>query len=235
MPLKAKTTLDIGCGAGIFVDCLKSLGYNAYGLELSDWGYKTAQWLGLPVIQKDYININKSDHLPIFDIISMYDILEHSTNIENGLKKLLALLSNDGYLIVNVPNFASLMSKSVGKQWNKLIPPDHTLYFTKKTLSNLLEANGFEVISINTNNGSPSETIAELAAALWKIPGKVFKPINEGYKNKDKPRDDARGFATAVKATQKIFYRFGFLAYLLFPIIDLFQVGEGIHIVAKRV
>ncbi len=39
---QAKRFLNIGCGAGLYLDYLKSKGYYVEGIELSPWGYKIA-------------------------------------------------------------------------------------------------------------------------------------------------------------------------------------------------
>ena len=47
-------------------------------------------------------------------------------------------LSNNGYLVIEVPLFDSLQSQLSGKHWMHLDPPLHISHFTKKSLYKLL-------------------------------------------------------------------------------------------------
>jgi 2-polyprenyl-3-methyl-5-hydroxy-6-metoxy-1,4-benzoquinol methylase len=227
------SVLDVGCGAGLFLDCLRANGYDVYGIELSQWGARTAvKELGLKVHKTNLPGlVNKS--IPKFKVITMFDVLEHSTNPEADLIIARELLVEGGSLVINLPNINSLISRLTGPSWNKLIPPNHTFHFSTKTLKKILEKSGFEIVHMQTNHGDPAEFMGEAGAAAWRLIGKVINPIAKAYDEKDLPYK-GEPLTAVVKATQKLFRKAAPAHLVLYPVLSKFEAGEGIHAVAAK-
>ena len=81
-----------------------------------------------------------------FDAFYILNFLEHIPNPQIFLRGILNNLKNDAVGLVEVPNMDMILSE---KLYSELIQ-DHLLYFTKDTLTRLLECNGFEVINSTT-------------------------------------------------------------------------------------
>ncbi|MCL2670064.1 MAG: class I SAM-dependent methyltransferase, partial [Syntrophaceae bacterium] len=81
-----------------------------------------------------------------FDIITMWHFLEHSPDPRQYLKKANTWLKPDGVLVVDVPNYTSTDARAEWQQWLGWHLPFHLYHFTPKTLSGLLEKQGFLVI-----------------------------------------------------------------------------------------
>lgn len=230
---KAKTLLDVGCGAGFFLDCCRDHGYTVQGLEISRWGHEMAtKRLQLDVRKQPLSKLDLAT-CPRFDVITMFDVLEHSDDPSRDLSIVKQLLNKNGILIVNLPNIDSYMSKSIGKHWNKLIPPNHTFFFSPKTLEQAVTQQGFKVKLLTTNNGNPNEITAELAASLWLLPAKVFPSFGEAFDHKAEPVQSGMTWQRfLVKVTHSGFYRLGFLAKPFLPRLIDQNLGEGVRIVA---
>lgn len=231
----AKTILDIGCAAGFFLDCCREHGYDVYGLEISSWGHGIAtNRLKLSVLKKHVSQLKKGE-IPPIDVVTMYDILEHTEDPQADLKDIRKVMRGGGTLIVNLPNMDSFMAKVTGPQWNKLIPPNHTFFFTQQTLRNLVEKVGFSFLYAKTNNGTAKEFAAELGASFWRLVGKVFPPAARAYARKDVPFSQEKSLLVAlVKATKTVCGYLGFLVLPLMPILTLLKRGEGLHLVARK-
>jgi hypothetical protein len=53
------------------------------------------------------------------------------------------LLRNDGHLVLTYPDIGGLMSRLMGRRWPFLLGV-HLTYFTRRTISAMLEKHGFE-------------------------------------------------------------------------------------------
>ncbi len=232
----AKSMLDIGTGAGIFPDLCRNSGMDAYGLELSQWGHKAAtKDLGLNVVQAT-INDLKPGDLPKVDVVTMYDVLEHGVNPSADLAAVHKQLNKNGLLVVNLPNFESFVSRQAGKEWSKLIPPNHTYHFNRASLTKLLEKNGFEVVEATTNNGSPDEFAMEVALAAVGRLGVLVPSLKRAYLERSIPYHMNKNLSTmAIKTVRKVSRHSGFLVTPLLPILNRLKHGEGLHIVARKV
>ena len=138
------THLDIGCGTGEFLYACKKNGYKTLGIEPSDLARKKAV--------KNY-NLNISDDVTLssikdksIDSISMWHVLEHINDINNFIIQLDRILKKNGVVFIAVPNTESWDCKYYGKYWAAWDVPIHFWHFSRKTLTTLLEKNGFKII-----------------------------------------------------------------------------------------
>ena len=99
----------------------------------------------------------KTDKL--YSHILMSQILEHVIDPEDWIKRANALLEKEGLLIIALPNFGSIFKKVMREKEPFIIPPYHLNYFTKKSLSQLLKRNGFEIIEYKTISRLPFKKI----------------------------------------------------------------------------
>lgn len=85
-----------------------------------------------------------------FDVIFAGDLIEHLSNPGLFLKKAYEHLDKSGRLILTTPNAFNLFNIA-GKITNfePVVNHDHTCYFNSKTISKLLNKNGWEVEEID--------------------------------------------------------------------------------------
>ncbi|MDG6218105.1 MAG: class I SAM-dependent methyltransferase [Candidatus Thermoplasmatota archaeon] len=137
LPLNGKH-LDIGCGNGAllrqFHDQFPE--WTLFAIELND-KYKDIVE-SIPCVQKMYVSDNLEHIEAPFDCITMVHVLEHILNPRSYLKKVHNILSPEGILIIEVPNFI--------KNPYDLIIVDHCTHFDINSLESLLKVTGFEVI-----------------------------------------------------------------------------------------
>lgn len=136
--------LDVGCGRGIMLSCLRDVGWEATGTEVSDTAADHArERLGLQIYTDDL------PELPFakghFDVVSMYHTLEHLLEPRRALESAHRLLRPGGLLVVAVPNVESLEAALAGPGWFHLDVPRHIVHFSTRTLRRLLEELGFRV------------------------------------------------------------------------------------------
>jgi len=134
--------LDIGAGSGILVEQAISLGYEAVGVEPSQWLAVKAQEHQLPVVCSSFPCADISGK---FDVITLVDVLEHVTNPVELLSDFAGYLKPEGVGIIVTPDINSLMAKIIGKSWWHFRIA-HVGYFSRKTLIIALKKAGLEPI-----------------------------------------------------------------------------------------
>jgi 2-polyprenyl-3-methyl-5-hydroxy-6-metoxy-1,4-benzoquinol methylase len=139
---------DLGAGWGHFMLAGKELGYDVYGIEISEQPYLyCVNDLKLPV---DHIDFFEMDEARKFDIITMWDVLEHIDKANDFLAKCSKLTRPGGYLFLQVPQIDSYIARKHKDQW-KMMGLDHVNYFGKETIRQILANNGYEVLEIKSS------------------------------------------------------------------------------------
>ena len=142
--------LDFGSGLGQCIEASSSLGWKSVGIEMNDFCIKLCDSKKLKVY-KDFKYLNKNKK---YDVITLFEVIEHLPNPDETLKELKYRLSNKGILIITCPNWNSLERFIFKNTW-KVIDPEHYHYFTKKTILSILKKNNFNVKEIYTKNFNP--------------------------------------------------------------------------------
>lgn len=137
--------LDIGCSTGLFLDAMRRYGdWRLAGIEANA---RAAQY-ARDILGLDVFNGQVEDALlprAAFDVITLWDVLEHLPAPHTALARIREWLADDGWLIVSVPNADSIDARVFGRYWIGLDPPRHMSVFTLTSLRRLLEDAGFEV------------------------------------------------------------------------------------------
>lgn len=176
-PAKGKI-LDIGAAAGFFLKVARDEGWDICGLELSRW---------LCDYGNDNFNLNikngllKDIHYPSnhFDVITMWDVLEHMPDPLSELREINRILKPDGILIINYPDIGTALAKISGKKWWFLLS-GHLYYFDRNSISKLLKKCGFEVIKSKMHFQSMElGHLAKMLALYNKTASVMFTKIFE--------------------------------------------------------
>jgi SAM-dependent methyltransferase len=89
-----------------------------------------------------------------FDVVTLWDVLEHLEHPKDTLKEIRRILKPDGLLVFRIPNESSWDARLFGKYWAGYDPPRHYYVFNEITITNLLLQVGFSITSANSNIGS---------------------------------------------------------------------------------
>jgi len=139
---------DLGAGWGHFMLTGQQLGYDVYGIEISEQPYLYSKNdLKLPVDHIDFFDMKEDK---TFDIITMWDVLEHIDKADTFIEKCARVNSKNGYIVIQVPQIDSYFAKKYKDNW-KMMSLDHVNYFGKKTITQLLNKHGYEVECIKSS------------------------------------------------------------------------------------
>ena len=137
--------LDVGCGYGHFLKAMFDKLYFVYGLEMIQSKFEYARKLVPRVKFENFFN-----HQGSYDIITMWDVLEHIPERVAAVDKAYSLLNPDGIFVIQVPQADSFGARFAGYKW-KYICPAHVNYFTKQSITVLLTLHGFKVLKIKSS------------------------------------------------------------------------------------
>ncbi len=139
--------LDVGCGAGAYLEVWQNLGWEVEGVEPNR---RVAAAAAARLGAKVHVGLIEDLHLEAgrFDLVTMCHSLEHVRSPRTVLRLLRSLLAPHGRLLLMVPNFAAWESRLLGGDWYGLEIPRHLHHFEPRTLVALLGSEGFEVRSL---------------------------------------------------------------------------------------
>lgn len=136
--------LDVGCGAGYFLSVLKEQGVWARGLEVNPAQVRYGRGRGLNVSVNDLAD--EPDNY--YDVITMFDVLEHLFDPLPTIKKVSRKLKPGGYFVAYTPNIHSLGFDLMGSKQNNLLPFEHFVFFNKPSFGYLSKNAGLKITSL---------------------------------------------------------------------------------------
>lgn len=160
--------LDVGCSTGVFVRRAAQRGWQVTGLDSSRWAIELAKaqcpdgtFLAQSVLESDFWQGS-------FDLITLWDVLEHLPSPRQALMTLHPWLTETGWLAINVPNVESRTARWLGARW-VLYLREHLWYFSPKTITALLTLTGYQVVGVRPNRVRFS--LANVFQRLGQYPG----------------------------------------------------------------
>jgi len=173
------TLLDVGCYTGFFLECARERGWQTSGIEPSRWAARYAgDELGFDVYNGP-VERYSSDQK--FDVVTLWDVLEHLPNPVEVLSILRRHVRDDGLLVFATHNLDHKVARVLGRHF-PLFMEMHTVHFNNDTLGKLLDKTGFRLekkhnqmravrlgylLSRLRRFGAAPERIATAAVNLW--------------------------------------------------------------------
>ena len=138
--------LDVGAASGYFMNLASTAGWQTSGVEVSEYAVALAKEKGLSLTRGTLENMSPA--VGQFQVITLWDVLEHVPNPEEDIKKINKLLEIGGVVAINTPDSSSMGATLLGPRWHLTLSPEHLFLFNKKSLKIILERNGFEVLTV---------------------------------------------------------------------------------------
>ncbi|MEB2778320.1 class I SAM-dependent methyltransferase [Algoriphagus sp. D3-2-R+10] len=154
--VKPDKWLEIGSGNSYFLKQLANKDVECTGLELNQVEVDNARAIGLNVVNKDFFtSINE---LGKFNVIALFQVLEHMWDISLFFKKASDLLEPNGKIIFSVPNSNPYLY--VFDKFHTLnLPPHHMGLWNKESVRLVGKEFGFKLIDCQTERLSDYELI----------------------------------------------------------------------------
>lgn len=139
--------LDVGCGAGLFLEVARGRGWDIYGLEPSGGGGEIARGKFGDRVKDCFL---QDAHYPDahFDAVTLWGVLEHVPSPAAILKEARRILKPGGILFLHLPNYRWLSLKRALQNFRRfdsgsISAHEHLYQFTSKTVRDYCAATGF--------------------------------------------------------------------------------------------
>jgi len=176
---KGGRLLDVGCGNGIFLEKMRSLGWEVVGVETDEKAVEVGRKrFGLDIHQG---TLEEVDFPPeSMDAIVMHHVIEHVVDPIGTLKECCKILKPLGRLVLITPNVESLGHQLFKKACVHLDPPRHLHLFAPHTLRSCAEKAGLQILELRTLARRASWTWAtsSFIRRSGRLPGGILK--NQG-------------------------------------------------------
>lgn len=176
---QAGTVLDIGCATGGFLNGMQEHGWTCYGVEPSSYaaGY-ARQRFGLNVFHGYLKDASYPENF--FDVITLWDVLEHIAHPKEDLAIIYKILKPGGLLTISMPNSDAWERFWFGKYWAGWDVPRHYYIYNQTNIGRLLSQCGFQVEGISSFTGRHG--VLALSIEFWmrdhSLPGWLNKGIS---------------------------------------------------------
>lgn len=170
-PLAGRAALDVGCGAGLVAEPLARMGAATTAIDAAPQSiavaqaHATAQGLAIDYRVQDVVEL-ADDRPGAFDLVTMFEVIEHVTDVPRFLHAVARLLKPDGLLLFSTPNRTPLSYAVMIVGAEKLagaIPEgghDWKRFLTPEELTADLVAAGLRVTDTRGLNWSPGAGFA---------------------------------------------------------------------------
>ena len=191
LPAMPGKLLDVGAATGFFVEQARVVGWDAVGVEPSEWASAYARdELGVDVRTGTLEEMRFPDGT--FDVVALWEVIEHLPDPLVTLAEIRRVLKPRGRLVLSTPDAGSLAARLSGRWWlgwRKV--PEHLFFFDRQNLDRLLVGAGFEPVrhryaSLSVSAGFVVERAMSFLGLprRWRAPAWLARRsirINPGY------------------------------------------------------
>jgi SAM-dependent methyltransferase len=167
------TVLDVGCSSGDRLMVMRNAGLVPAGVEISPAADFARERLCLDVrrgtLEEARFEAGR------FRAVTLHNVLEHVHDPRRLLAEAQRILAPGGWLVVQVPNTASIQARLFGRRWAAVDAPRDLYYYSASLLGRLLESEGFEVVRVVHRTSFLHPPTAAISLAPWTDPQRFWK------------------------------------------------------------
>lgn len=214
-----RRSLDVGCGAGRLVSAFREFGFDASGIEPSRIAVEVGRRAGRKIDTVELDAIAEES----FDCITVMHVLEHVPSPKEFLRHCWRILSKNGLLVVEVPNYGCKRSRQLRDKWKHLYPDTHLYQFTVASLTHAVLEGKFQII----------KTVLVGGAAGWEARHECETvPAPSG--SNSRPSLIVR-FKQFIWSHRSVFFAIPYAKEILqYVVWDLLERGEYVRLFARK-
>ena len=132
--------LDVGCAGGEFINTFHQRfpKNDIKGFDFSEQAIDKAK-KSFPNLKNNFFVGNSEDFFEnnLYDVIVLWDVIEHVWNPTEVIENQIKLLKKDGLIFFSTPYIDANFAKLMGKFWPFMTPPEHMSFLTKKSIEKI--------------------------------------------------------------------------------------------------
>jgi len=171
-PSRRGSLLEIGSAYGFFLDLARGRFDTVAGIDVSREGVAFArEKLGLEAVSGEFLEQDLGDRT--FDVVCLWDVMEHLRHPHRYLEKIAAHTVPGSLVALTTGDVGSWNARWRKGKWRLIHPPTHLYYFSRRTISAMLEKYGYEVLSSRhcAVSRSADNILWSLTAKSGRLPG----------------------------------------------------------------
>ena len=162
---------EVGCAYGFFLNAARGLFASVRGIDVSADAVRYASTeLGLDVVCGDLLTADLAG--PPFDVACLWDTIEHLATPRRYLELLSEHMPPGALIAITTGDIGSLNARLQQGRWRLIHPPTHLHYFTRRSLTALLDRCGYRVVHVEHCGSyrSVGGMLHNLVALRWHRP-----------------------------------------------------------------
>ena len=196
--IKSGNLLEIGAGAGYFLDEARKSGFTPYALEFNPIQASfIREKLCIPC-EESSLSATVFDGKK-FDVVYHCDVISHFYNPISDFKTINEIMNDDGFMIFETGNLAEVDQRYL-RYFQRFQYPDHLFFFSVANLVILLERTGFELVGLYRYPILPQLITINLVSRI-KSAIKTHYALSK--KNQEKRQSDANSDGMGTYSTAK--------------------------------
>lgn len=172
----SKRLFEIGAAYGFFLSVAREVFQRVEGIDIAaDAAAMARESFGLPVAAGDFLD-HRIDG-PV-DVICLWDTIEHLARPDLYVQKAAAITKPGSVLALTTGDIDSLVARMRGARWRQIHPPTHLHYFSRATLTRLLDRHGFEVKYVGHEGMTRSvDTMAYILLTIKRRQHRLYRAL----------------------------------------------------------
>jgi 2-polyprenyl-3-methyl-5-hydroxy-6-metoxy-1,4-benzoquinol methylase len=161
MSLRSKRLLDVGCALGFFLDVAESRGWQATGVEVSEFAANWArEHLNVTVINSSFADVVLEPES--YDVVTFFFVAEHFKDVEKIIERAYAALKRGGLIVCALPNVRGISARVDMKRYVQVHPKDHYFDTCPRNIARFLKHHGFHRCRIRVTGIHPERFFKKL-------------------------------------------------------------------------
>jgi hypothetical protein len=226
--VKSGALLEIGAGAGYFLDEARKIGFYPHGLEFNPiQANHIRNQLKIPCLESPLsTSIFEGQK---FDLVYHCDVISHFFNPILEFRTMNEIMRDDSFLIFETGNLAEV-DQAYYKYIERFQYPDHLFFFSVENLRKLLDITGFNVLRIYRYSIVPQLMLSQILAGVRRL---LFKA--NGVKKTTEDIRQLHWDSTLKTIVRKLYqYFIYFLRYKIGNIVPKESRPQTIIVIAQK-
>lgn len=160
---KTGRMIDVGCGAGHFLQLAAGRGWTVFGTEFGVNTVAACRAKGIEIIEGPLDPGNYE--LGSFDVVCSFEVVEHLTHPAQEWERMAGLLRPGGLLYATTPNYQCVSHFLTKGEWSVVSYPEHLNYFTPRTLNALAKDQGLRKKWLITTGVTPQRLFSSRSSS----------------------------------------------------------------------
>lgn len=146
------TVLDVGAGLGYFRKAFDELGFKHFGVDVSSYiNAQCKQMFGFDTWECDFAKLDEVSQGRKFDIIAMWELIEHVEDAAEAIKIVQQYLKPGGIIVARTPNLDALEYDVLGDYYYSF-KFEHVKYFSPLSYDHLMNSCGLKKVYLETSS-----------------------------------------------------------------------------------